>query len=46
MTPIFCPRCHRKVELPFKGNVNIKGKMRINCGYCKKGKIVVKGENG
>jgi DNA-directed RNA polymerase subunit RPC12/RpoP len=43
---LFCPRCHRRVELPFKGNVKIKGTMRIACGWCKKGKIIVKGENG
>lgn len=41
----FCPRCHRRVGLP-KGmeKANIKGNLNISCGYCKKGKVIIKGQ--
>lgn len=33
---IFCPRCHRQVKLPFKGNVEIQDKLVITCSNCGK----------
>jgi len=40
----WCPRCHREVKLPeWAGKANIKGKMIINCGNCKIGKVIIKG---
>ena len=43
---LFCPRCHRRVESPIKGqnNIKISGNLTIMCNYCKKGKIIIKGE--
>lgn len=41
---MFCPACHQRVELPFKGGMNILGTMRIACGKCKRGLIVIEGK--
>ena len=38
----FCPICHRKIGFPFKGKINIKGCINLNCGYCKKGQVKIK----
>lgn len=41
----FCPRCHRKVELPkWMNTANIKAEngITLQCGYCKKGKVTIK----
>jgi DNA-directed RNA polymerase subunit RPC12/RpoP len=40
---LFCPNCHRKVNMPFKGNINITGKMNINCS-CGGGRVIIKGK--
>jgi hypothetical protein len=42
---IFCPNCHREVKhgLNF-GNLKITGTIKMNCGTCKKGQIVIKGK--
>lgn len=39
---LFCPSCHKRVLLPFKGNVKVQSSMNINCGYCKGGQVKVK----
>lgn len=39
----FCPRCHRRVQLPsFLKTARIGGSIRVSCG-CKKGVVVIKG---
>ena len=40
---MFCPSCHREVNFPFKGNMNIMGKMKLACG-CKNGVVIIQGE--
>lgn len=41
----FCPLCHRRVSLPFKGNIKITSSMTINCGSCGRGKVkLISGE--
>lgn len=40
----FCPRCHRKMEIPtwiLNGKVKAPNGVNIGCGNCKKGKIKV-----
>jgi len=37
----FCPVCHRKLELPFKGNINIQSAISLNCSLCKKGRVKI-----
>jgi uncharacterized CHY-type Zn-finger protein len=44
MKPLFCPRCHKRVEPPpflKTGKVKAEGKITIGCGNCKKGKVVL-----
>ena len=38
----FCPSCHRKVDLPFKGEVKLENALNLQCGNCNKGKMIVK----
>jgi uncharacterized CHY-type Zn-finger protein len=41
----FCPRCHRRVEPPAflkQPNLKVKGAINLQCGYCKKGRVVIK----
>jgi RNase P subunit RPR2 len=39
---LFCPKCHRQIQNPIKGDVKISGKLVINCSHCGKGKVVIK----
>lgn len=41
----FCPRCHRRIELPQllkDGKVKAEKGVTLGCGNCKKGKVTVK----
>ena len=38
----FCPSCHKQIDVPFKGQVNIQGGLSLACGNCKKGKVIIK----
>lgn len=41
----WCPRCHKKVEIPdFIKNMNITGTINIGCGNCKAGKVIIYGK--
>lgn len=40
---MYCPSCHREVNLPFQGNMNITGNIKIACG-CKGGVVMIKGK--
>ena len=40
---MFCPSCHREVNFPFQGNMNITGKMKLAC-VCKNGVVIIQGE--
>ena len=47
MKLLFCPRCHRQVELPpmlRDGKVKMEGggTVNITCGNCKRGRVVVR----
>lgn len=38
----FCPRCHRRIEVPEflkTAKIKIKGGMNIKCGYCNQGVV-------
>ena len=39
----FCNKCHRKLVLPIKGNINISGKINLSCPCGGKG--IIKGES-
>lgn len=44
--PHFCPRCHRRIEIPKwlrDGKAKISGRVVINCGNCGSGKVTVNG---
>lgn len=40
----FCPNCHREISNNIVGlnQAKITGKINFLCGWCKKGKIVIK----
>ena len=40
---LFCPKCHRRMQIPIQGDFKIPGKLTINCSHCGKG-VVIKGE--
>lgn len=45
MKPIFCPSCHRKVQIPeflLKGNVKTEKGIKLQCGFCKPPKGIVR----
>lgn len=43
--PFFCPNCHRRVTLGFKGNIKFK-RMNVMCGHCKNGKVILECVDG
>jgi len=42
---VFCPICHRRIDLPeFIKKSNIKSdRINVTCGNCKKGKVKING---
>lgn len=44
--PLFCPICHKKIEIPKwlrSGNIECNN-VNLKCGYCKKGQVTVDSE--
>ena len=40
---LFCPNCHRRISLPFKGNnINVQSAMKLKCGNCTNGLAIVR----
>jgi hypothetical protein len=38
MKPLFCPNCHRRVEIPkmlLNSNIKAENGVKLQCGYCK-----------
>lgn len=41
---IFCPNCHKEIKNNFNfGNIKIPGSIKLICGNCKKGQVIIKG---
>ena len=39
----FCPNCHRRIIPPaYLNKVNTQGKIKLDCGNCKKGHVLIK----
>ncbi len=41
---LFCPNCHKHIKNGFNFGGLIAGTINFNCGNCKKGKIIIKGQ--
>ena len=42
---MFCPNCHKKIHSPFDfKKIKVTGDIRLNCGVCKNGMVIVKGQ--
>lgn len=42
MKPLFCPNCHRKIEIPkmlLNSNIKAEKGVKLQCGNCKKGNV-------
>lgn len=42
---MFCPTCHREVKNPINMDMaKFGGTLKLNCGNCKKGTVILKGK--